>query len=337
MSEARTRSAEFRREREVQWRRLQKLVERVERAGIRSLSAHDLIDLPVLHRAAVSSLSVARTVSLDRNVLAYLEALTARSHFCVYGLRRRLGPALYEFFALRFPAAVRAARWHVAVAAAVTIGGLAAGFALTIDDPDRYYSLVPEAIAQGRDPSALREHLESMLYAEGAEATDSLAFFATHLFQHNTQVGILCFALGFAAGVPVFFLLFWNGLLLGAMSAVYHLADLGTGWWGWVLPHGVSELLAVVLCGAAGFLQGQAVVFPGQRPRLANLAVAGRRAGVMVVGAAALFLLAALIEGIFRQVVHSVPVRYLVIVLTAAVWTVYFTRAGRGQRAMSEP
>ena len=47
---------------------------------------------------------------------------------------------------------------------------------------------------------------------------------------------------------------------------------------GWLMIHGVTELLAIVLCGAAGLMLGDAIAFPGAQSRLANLAQHGRRA-----------------------------------------------------------
>ena len=56
---------------------------RVERRGIRALSLDELLRLPVLYRAALSSLSVARTIALDRNLLLYLEDLALRAFLAV--------------------------------------------------------------------------------------------------------------------------------------------------------------------------------------------------------------------------------------------------------------
>jgi len=42
-----------------------------------------------------------------------------------------------------------------------------------------------------------------------------------------------------------------------------------------------------------------------------------------------MFLIAGCIEGEFRQLVHSTPIRCAVSLSSAAVWTLYFTRAGR--------
>jgi uncharacterized membrane protein SpoIIM required for sporulation len=91
----------------------------------------------------------------------------------------------------------------------------------------------------------------------------------------------------------------------------------------------VTEFTAVALCGAGGIALGQALVFPGRDERLANLAARGRAAGVMAIGAVVLFFLAGLVEGIFRQLVHSVPIRYAVAAASAALWASYFLLAGR--------
>lgn len=324
----RLRSVEFRREREKTWRELDRLVERVERSGIRSLTAAELSRLPALYRATVSSLSVARSISLDRNVAEYLEGLAARAYFCVYGPKRRLRDIVLEFLRVRFPATVRKLGWHVAASAAVVLLGTIAGLALTLDDPTYFDSFVGGDLAAGRGPDASTEDLRAVLYDEGTPVA-MLTAFATFLFQHNSKVGMLCFALGFAAGLPSFLLLLLTGLMLGAFGGLYQGRGLGLEFWAWVLPHGVTEILAVILCGGAGFAVAESLVFPGRHTRLENLAARGRDAGIVVIGAVLLFFIAGLIEGLFRQLVHDVSIRYAVVLLTAAIWAVYFGLAGR--------
>src|SRR4051812_4683861 len=121
-------SVEFRREREASWAELERLVGIVEKRSVRALSAAELARLPVLYRATLSSLSVARAISLDRNLLDYLESLTGRAYFCVYGAKRHLREALAEFFLDRFPAAVRHIRGHIALSALLLVLGGVVGF-----------------------------------------------------------------------------------------------------------------------------------------------------------------------------------------------------------------
>ena len=74
----------------------------IERGGMRSLGAPDLLRLPSLYRATLSSLSTARSISLDRNVVAYLESLAARAYFHIYGTRSGLGGGIAELADQRF-------------------------------------------------------------------------------------------------------------------------------------------------------------------------------------------------------------------------------------------
>jgi hypothetical protein len=131
-------------------------------------------------------------------------------------------------------------------------------------------------------------------------------------------------------------LLFYNGLVLGGFAALYHARGLSVDLWGWLLPHGVTELLAVILCGAAGFLLAHGLVFPGSQTRTDALRERGKLAAVIVIGAVIMLFVAGLIEGIFRQTVTSVPVRYTVAAGTAAWWIFYFGYVGRRRdRAIS--
>ena len=62
------RSARFRQEREADWARLDRIVDQTERGGVQSLNFEDARDLAQLYRQSVTSLSVAREISLDRSL-----------------------------------------------------------------------------------------------------------------------------------------------------------------------------------------------------------------------------------------------------------------------------
>jgi uncharacterized membrane protein SpoIIM required for sporulation len=330
MAEFILKSAQFRREREAAWRELEELLARQEKGGLKSLTAAELNRLPVLYRSAISSLSVATAISLDKNLLDYLTALVGRAYIAVYGAKRRPGEAIVEFFTWRFPAVVRRYFAFVLAAYAVLGLGVLAGYRLTLADPEQFYSLVGVAQAEGRNPASSTKELRDILYLGADKAP--LSVFAALLFTHNSKVGMLCFALGFAAGVPVIYLLFTTGLSLGALAALYETRGLGPELWAWVLPHGVTELSAVCLCGAAGMVIGSSLIFPGRHTRLRNLALHGREVALLAVGAVAMFLVAGMIEGIFRQVVHDVSVRWSLAAVTLVFWSWYFLAVGHRPR-----
>jgi uncharacterized membrane protein SpoIIM required for sporulation len=325
------RSVEFRREREATWQALEALIAAADKRGLRTLSAEQLARLPHLYRATLSSLSVARSISLDRALVEYLENLVGRAYFVVYGTRQHLRRQLSDFVRWKLPAAIRRARWHILIAAVVTLAAAIAAYQLTSSDMDYYYAFAGD-MAQGRTPASSTAELRDGLY-HTESASGMLSTFAAELFSHNARIGILAFATGFVAGLPTLLLLFYNGLVLGAFAALFHARGLAIDLWAWMLPHGVTELTAVILCGAAGFQLAHGLVFPGAQTRADSLREHGRAAAVVVIGAVAMLFLAGLIEGVFRQTVTSVPIRFAVAGATAAWWIYYFGFVGRGREA----
>jgi uncharacterized membrane protein SpoIIM required for sporulation len=321
------RSVAFRKEREATWRELEQLIELTNRKRVTALSAEQLARLPHLYRAALSSLSVARSISLDRALTDYLESLCGRAYFAVYGTREPARSKILDFLTWQWPAAVRRMKWQVLISFLFLLMGGLTAFFMVKADPENYYTFVNPAYAQGRDPSASTEELRAPLYDE-MSFSGTLTEFASSLFSHNATIGIFAFALGFAL-VPTVVLVFINGLILGAFAALYDSRGLSWDLWGWLLPHGVTELLAVILCGAAGLVVGQSWVFPGEKLRMDNLRERGRDAGIVVLGAVIMFFIAGLIEGIFRQTVTNLEVRYAVAAGTAMFWIWYYGLCGR--------
>ena len=88
--------------------------------------------------------------------------------------------------------------------------------------------------------------------------------------------------------------------------------------------HGVTELFAIVLAGAAGFVIGGAVAFPGGRTRLASARAAGQRAATIAMGCVVMLVIAAILEGFGRQLINSDGVRYGIAAGTLAFWLIYF-------------
>ncbi|HXZ01064.1 MAG TPA: stage II sporulation protein M [Stellaceae bacterium] len=327
-------SSEFRRGREASWRDLEGLIARAEKRGIATLSAAELERLPLLYRAALSSLSVARSIALDRNLLLYLESLAFRAFLVVYGPRIGFLEGAADFLRRGFPAAVRAARWHLLLALLATLAGLAAGYMLVDADESWFSAVIPAELAGGRGPASTRQQLlDTEIFQPWPGPAQSFALMANFLFSHNTLVGLIAFALGFAAGVPTLLLLIYQGLSLGAFLALHAHRGLTVEVLGWLSIHGVSELTAVMLCGAAGLVLADKVLFPGRYSRLESLALYGRQAAQIAIGAMILFFVAGILEGGFRQLVASTPWRFAIGGATGAFWLAYFLSGGRERRS----
>ena len=125
--------------------------------------------------------------------------------------------------------------------------------------------------------------------------------FSSSLMTHNTTVGLTAFATGLSLIAPLM-LMFQNGAMIGALTALVqptgHLSSL----WAGLLPHGVCELSATFICGGAGLCLGWALISPGRHSRKEALLANGRDACKLMVGTVPLWITAGILEG---NVSHS--------------------------------
>ena len=322
------RSRRFRAEREAGWSRLEALLARLERGSLSQVSDADLLAIPTLYRSALSALSVARATSLDSNLVAYLEDLCARAYFLVYGTRVRLGQRLGQFFAhglaARRPRRCGGRRWRPGCSwRAARCWPRCWSCRMPTGSTSSCHRGWPAGATPRPAPRCC-----------GTPCTDAgqagFGLFSTYLFTHNAQVAITAFALGFAFCLPTALLLAYSGATIGAFGALFYQRGLGMQLGGWLLVHGVTELTAVVLAGAAGVRIGIAVALPGARSRMASAAAAGRQAATLMAGVFVMLLCAGFLEGVIRQAVRVDGQRYAIAALSLVFWGAYLYMPRRG-------
>ena len=90
---------------------------------------------------------------------------------------------------------------------------------------------------------------------------------ASSIMSNNIQVSLLAFGFGLTAGIGTSAILLFNGMYLGAIAGWFSVQGNSRALWGWVMPHGGVELLAICIAGAGGFLLAKAIYCPGQVSR----------------------------------------------------------------------
>lgn len=325
------RSARFRQEREADWKRLETLVAEAESSGIEGMTFAATRDLAALYRQATTALAIAREISLDKALLDYLEALTARAYLSVYAPQERVGGLLRRFFAKSGPQAMRRSWIFILVGFSCLGLGALAGYLLFQENAAWYHVFMPSGLGGGRGPESTTEYLRSVIYDSNPESS-GLGAFATYLFSHNTRIAIFIFGLGVFLCFPAILLTFYNGLILGAFFALHVDRGLGVDLAGWLSVHGVTELSAICIACAGGLQLGSAILFPGDRTRKDALRHAGRDAAKLAIVAAIMLLAAAFLEGFVRQLVQDAGSRFVIGWSAGLLWLLWFWLGGRSSR-----
>lgn len=291
--------------RRARWKRLEALLDEAQDASESQLGPGRLQELLVLYRSACADLNQARALTANPQLLGSINQLVGRAYRFVYRGRTGTRLELKRFFLQDVPATFRRERRWVRLASASLVLGAALGFAAALLSPAEADSLIPAEMLTAR-PRERADQIEA-----GKERIDSVSKateFGSFLYTHNIQVSFLTFALGALTFVGGFALLFYNGVLLGAVAARYALDGAGTFFVAWVGPHGALEIPSIVFAGAAGLLAGRALLLPGDRGRAAALRESFPAVFRMLCTCAVLLVGAGLIEGSFSQMsAKSVP------------------------------
>jgi uncharacterized membrane protein SpoIIM required for sporulation len=305
------------------WDELAELLSKARRAGPRGLTAEELARLDRLYRLTTIHLAQARLRTTNRHLIERLDRLVAEAHSFIYvSPKKNPLERLLRFYCLGFGQAVaRTWRFQAAAILLFFVGAVASHQASLRDDLPPYALLGAEEV---RLPGSSVAQLQNVLRSGRDGAAEDRFAFASFLFTHNTRVGLTAFASGVLAGVPTVFLMVYFGAHVGAFTAVHYRHGIVEEMWAWILPHGVTEILAALLCGGAGLMLGMALLRPGDLSRARSLTLAGREAIRIVMGVLPMFLVAGIIESYVRQSHLSTESRLWFAGLSGAFWVAYF-------------
>ena len=276
-----------------------------------------------LYSRTSSHLSYVRTYYGDPGLIARLTSLIAGASAVVYGTRPRSLRGLGRFFTVTFPAAVWHLRRFAAVSALLLLLPTAATGVWLANSPSAVEATGPEA--------ARRAYIERDF--EEYYSSEPAAAFASEVFWNNFRVGFMAFAGGIVVCVLTAVILIFNGANLGVALGVFAAAGQQAKFWGLILPHGLLELTAVILAGAAGLRLGWAIIDPGDRARRTAVAEEGRRSVVLALGLVLAFGVAGLIEGFVTGSTLATSVRVGIGVLAEIGFVLYVVTYGRAAAA----
>jgi uncharacterized membrane protein SpoIIM required for sporulation len=319
--------ADFVKRRRGTWETLDAIVTRAARRGVRALDANGIDELGRLYRATTSDLAYAQGREFDRSLLEFLNRLTARAHAIVYGASAQSGGArIARFYAETFPREFRRSFSYVAICIALTVACSVLAYTVVRAHPVAAYSLLPADTI----PPQIRKSLHDSNFA----FDESIApMISSAIVANNVRVAVMAFAGSITLGTVTVYIIAFNGLMLGGLGALSANAGFGYDFWATIAPHGVIELTAIAIAGAAGLLIAAGIVYPGRLRRRDAIAENAKRAGTLVVGVASMLVVAGTIEGFISPQRWPANLRIAIGTIAAVGLLLYFGFAGRRARS----
>ena len=296
------------------WKALEVLLQKVDKTGLKSLSAAEVRSLSSLYRAVCGDLARARTHNLGQTLTYSLQTLTTRAYSQIYqGSQRQDWKAVKAFVTIGFPKVVQETAGYTAVATGIFMFGALMAWWYAWRDPAFMALVVPESlIGMVRD--------ENKLWMGKILGDEPLA--STSIMVNNLSVTFRAAAGGITAGLFTAYVMAANGILIGAIGVLVGQNNLAYPFWAFVFPHGALELPAIFLSGGAGLLIGRALLFPGDYRRIDAFKLYGLQAAKIMFGVVVLLLIAGAIEGFFSpNPLVPAPLKYLtgIVLFTALI------------------
>jgi uncharacterized membrane protein SpoIIM required for sporulation len=281
------------------WDELEAILKHLEQEPMATLSLERLERFHYLYERTSADLGRVGTFASEPEIRRFLETLVARAYGEIHevrGKRHRFDPV--GWFFKTFPRTFRRHLGAFWVSLAATLLGVVFGGAAIALDPGAKPVLMPfEHLMKSPQERVKEEESATQDRLAGHKAS-----FSAFLMTHNIQVSILAFALGVTWGLGSLFLLFQNGLMLGAVAVDYILAGETKFLVGWLLPHGSFEIPAFLLAGQAGLILASALIGWRKPLRLRErLKLVSDDIMTMMFGVALMLVWAGFVESFFSQ------------------------------------
>lgn len=286
--------------RENRWSDLERLVDETEHVREADLPLSKIQEIVRLYRQVCSDLNQARSYTANPELLDRLNRVTGRAYRFIYrgGRPQGLRDATRKLILTEIPATFRREQRVVVYALLAMLAGVIVGAIAVLHDPDNTRRLLPREFYT----QDVRDRVERIEKGEERiDTIDKAAAFGAFLYTHNIQVALLAFSLGALTIAGAYWLLFLNGVYLGAIAVAYAVAGVSGFFFAWVGPHGALELPAIIFGSAAGLRLGEAFWMPGVRSRGTALRQVFPSVWRMLIASAMTLVLAGIIEGSFSQ------------------------------------
>ncbi len=311
------------------WDRAEQLLQKAGRGRLSRLQDAEVQELARLYPAVAVDTARAKVLDLDPDTQRRINQLAIAAHGLLYRRRRtRVLPVVWRFFRADYPRLLRS-RWaYLVLATAVMLAASVGAFASVQLRPGTAYVLVPGTLDMPDDEIGVTERDISERFRQMPNAP-----MAAGIMTNNISVAFTAFAFGIAAGLGTCLILLYNGMMLGGIAGHFAHHQLAYEFCAFIVPHGVLEILAILIAAAAGLRLGLSLAIPGPMTRSASLRQGARDAVLMVLGTAPMFAVAGVVEGFVTPSHLAGGWKIVIGLVLGAIAIAYIVLAGRSRTA----
>lgn len=300
------------------WNELEEILQNINKRKFlkknKSLTSEKIDALQLAYQKVSHHLSYSQTNYPDQGITSYLNELVAKAHRILYQDQITSFLQLKDFFSKTFIKLLHEQKRFVLVAALLFLIGAVGGFLAVYNDPLNLYTLLPPEISHNIDPGQL---------GKSTNLIDSPTVSAS-IMTNNIQVAFMAFLGGITLGLFTVYILFNNGVIIGALFAVFLEYGKAYDFWAFIVPHGMIELTAIFIAGGSGLLMGYKILVPGSYARSYQIKKQGLRSVQLLLGTIPLFIIAGVIEGYLTPAAISLELKYAFAGLTIIALILYF-------------
>lgn len=276
------------------------------------LNPHEIDELVELYGRASTQLSIVQAQDPDGPHANRLSLTIARARALLTSATGSPVSGAKAFFAVKLPYALYQIRWlTIILGAAFLAVACAYGFWYG-NNPEMFDAMMPEELQVAYVEEDFVDY-----YSENPAAS-----FTTLVWVNNAWIALQEVAFGIT-GFFVPYVLFVNAQGLGVSAGLMHKHDELDTFFAFILPHGLMELSAIFIAGAAGLRVFWAWVAPGRKTRLQSLAYWGRQLMLVGVGLVGVLLISGLVEGLVTPSPLPTWVKITIGALVLAAYWVY--------------
>ncbi len=305
--------------------------------GLNALGEDEVTAFVESYREVATDLARLRTADRGRggDAVFTLSRLVSAGHNLLYRRPSQGIERVGRFIAFDVPREVRRSWRHLAVAAALLFVPAIGTIVAIVRQPALAARMLPPGMIERAEEGQKRGNTGADYLPNGEEEKGSVL--SAFLMTNNIRVSMVAFAGGITAGILTVYALVFNGIAaLGAGVGLYITKGIGGQILGFVAAHGVLELSAICISGAAGLLLATAMLVPGDRTRREALAANGLRSLHLVTCVVIFLILAGIIEGNISPSKLPDSAKYATSVITA-IGMVWYLSLGRTRSTTARP